>query len=58
MQHKGAHSFRYPNWLPALIAVVGFIALWQAVCSLGLVPTYLLPSPMDVVSAFIEDSPL
>ena len=58
MRHKGAQSSRYPNWLPALVAVVGFIALWQAVCSLDLVPTYLLPSPMDVVSAFIEDSQL
>ena len=58
MRHKGAQSSRYPNWLPALIAVVGFIALWQAVCSLDLVPTYLLPCPMDVVSAFIEDSQL
>lgn len=55
MLRKSSH---YPKWLPAFIAVVGLIVLWQAVCSLGLVPTYLLPSPVDVVFAFVEDAQL
>ncbi|MBQ3135137.1 MAG: ABC transporter permease [Oscillospiraceae bacterium] len=40
------------NKLPALIAGAGFVLLWQLVCSLGLVPAYMLPSPADVLRAF------
>ncbi|MBQ3557640.1 MAG: ABC transporter permease [Oscillospiraceae bacterium] len=40
------------NKLPALIAGAGFVLLWQLVCSLGLVPAYMLPSPLDVLRAF------
>ena len=47
-----------PSWLPAAVAVAGLVAVWQLACSLGLVPDYLLPSPADVVLAFVEDAPL
>ena len=39
-------------------AVVGLLALWQAVCSAGLVPGYMLPSPVEVVAALVGDFPL
>ncbi len=39
-------------------AVVALIALWQAVCSAGLVPNFMLPSPVEVVQALVEDFPL
>lgn len=39
-------------------AVVALLAVWQGACSLGLVPNFMLPSPVQVVSAFVADFPL
>lgn len=36
-------------------AVVTLLAIWQAVCSLGLVPNFMLPSPVEVVQALVSD---
>ncbi len=41
-----------------LCAVVALIALWQFVCTAGLVPSFMLPSPVEVVSALVGDFPL
>ena len=41
--------------LAAPVAVVALVALWQLVCSVGLVPSFLLPSPVTVVRALIGD---
>ena len=38
--------------LPALTAAGTLILLWHLVCRAGLVPTYMLPSPTDVLQAF------
>lgn len=43
---------------PAVLAVALLLAVWQGVCSLGLVPGYMLPSPWDVVKAFWSEFPL
>ena len=40
------------------IAILLLLLLWQGVCSLGIVPAYMLPSPIDVGKAFVEDFPL
>ena len=44
--------------LAAPIAIVGLLALWQAACSFGLVPSFMLPSPVQVVRALVTDWPL
>lgn len=44
--------------LPACAAVALLLTLWQAVCSLGLIPAFLLPSPLAVAKAFITELPL
>ena len=44
--------------LPSVTAVAGLLLLWQAVCSLGWVPRYMLPSPVEVVQAFAGELPL
>ena len=44
--------------LPSVIAVAALLLLWQAVCSLGVVPRYMLPSPARVVEAFVSELPL
>ena len=44
--------------LPAAAAVALLLAVWQGVCALGLVPSFMLPSPVDVVRAFVSEFPL
>ena len=41
-----------------LCAVAGILVIWQAVCSAGLVPNYMLPSPVQVVAVLARDLPL
>lgn len=38
--------------LPPLVAVAGFIALWQLAYNAGLKPSYALPSPLEVLATF------
>lgn len=40
---------------PAVLAVALLLAAWQLVCGVGLVPGYMLPSPVEVVQAFISE---
>ena len=44
--------------LPSVTAVAVLLLLWQSICSLGLVPQYMLPSPVQVVQAFWSELPL
>lgn len=41
--------------LAAPIAIVALLLIWELVCVLELVPSYMLPSPVEVVDALIED---
>lgn len=43
---------------PALAAVAVLLVLWSIVSAAGLVPRYMLPSPLDVVKAFFSEAPL
>ncbi len=45
---------RFPM-LPALAALALVIVLWWALCASGAVPAYMLPSPVAVVKAFVDD---
>ncbi len=44
--------------LPALCAVALLLIFWQALCVSGLVPAYMLPSPLDVVRALWRERAL
>ena len=44
--------------LPALCAVALLLILWELVCLSGLVPDYMLPSPVQVVQAMVNDRAL
>lgn len=47
--------------LKALLPVAvtaALLLIWQLVCALGLVPGFMLPSPVEVVQAFVKDFPL
>ena len=39
----------------SVFALILILALWQFISSSGLVPKYMLPSPFDVVMAFVND---
>ena len=54
---RGGHATTL-RWLAPTVTVVGVLILWQVVCSVGLVPSFLLPSPLDVLAALIDDAPL
>ena len=43
---------------PAGVAVLLLLGVWQLVCTLGLVPGYMLPSPVEVVRAFADERAL
>ena len=45
-------------WLAPTVTLASLIIVWQLVCMAGLVPTYLLPSPVQVVEALVDDLPL
>ena len=39
-------------------AIVVILLVWQAVCSLGWIDSFMLPSPIQVVQAFIKEFPM
>lgn len=43
--------------IPSLVTA-GILAIWQLVCSVGLIPGYMLPSPVAVILAFGKDPAL
>ena len=43
--------------MPSVAAVAGLLLLWQLVCTVGLVPEYMLPSPVQVLQAFLGELP-
>ena len=44
--------------LPAAIALCAIVLLWQLLCMSGLVPGYMLPSPLAVMTALLSNLPL
>ncbi|SEQ38389.1 ABC-type nitrate/sulfonate/bicarbonate transport system, permease component [Lachnospiraceae bacterium NE2001] len=45
------------NIIPVVVIAV-LLVIWQGACTFGLVPGYMLPSPVKVVKAFVSDFPL
>lgn len=44
--------------IPSITAIAALLLLWQLVCMVGLIPTYMLPSPIKVLRAFVDELPL
>ena len=40
------------------VLIAAILILWEVASSTGLMPSYMLPSPTDVVKAMVTDSPL
>lgn len=43
------------NTCPPLLTIIAVIAIWYAVCKGEVVPAFMLPSPVDVMKAFIDN---
>ncbi len=46
------------NGIAPCIAVILLLLVWQIMCSTGVLPSYMLPSPIQVVRALVHDFPL
>ena len=44
--------------IPSVTAVAALLLVWQGICTLGWIPPYMLPSPVNVLQAFLGDLPL
>lgn len=44
--------------LPAAGAIAALLVVWQAACSGGLVPEFMLPSPLQVLAALVSEFPV
>jgi len=54
---KYPNIFKQHNWLP-FIPIVSVILAWQVLSMSGLIPGFMLPSPLRVTTAFAADFPL
>ena len=54
----GSAPSRVRRVLTPLATIVALLLVWQAVVDLGLVPNFLLPTPVQVVQSLVEDAPL
>lgn len=45
------------KWISVFV-VLGVLLIWQIVSMAGWIPRYMLPSPLEVIQAFIQDFPL
>jgi len=55
VRQRAARVARWRARLPAIAAAIGLLALWQAVVGVFGIPTYIAPSPLDVVRTFISE---
>ena len=46
------------NSIYSVSAIAVILVLWQAICSLELVDSFLLPSPVQVVKALVSEFPV
>lgn len=55
---SGPAASKALRWGAPTLTVAAVLLLWQGVCWLGLVPSFLLPSPVDVAQAIGRDGAL
>lgn len=58
VQKRPQISRQMISLIKSYILVILILVFWQLCVSLGFIPDYLLPSPLQIVEAFIEDFPL
>lgn len=43
----------YPHWF-SIISLLGFLLIWEAICRCGIISTLFLPSPSQIIAAFMD----
>lgn len=54
---KNGKFLKKERFIPIAVIIL-ILLIWQAACTFGWVPAFMLPSPTDVIKAFISDFPL
>lgn len=49
---------RSAEWLTPVVFIGAALLIWQGISMSGLVPNYMLPSPVQMVNALVKDFPL
>ncbi len=57
-KHKTGKRKKEHGWVTPLIVIAVCVVIWQIISVTGLIPGYMLPSPVKMVKAFISDFPL
>ena len=55
MANNKDHRHEIPNFVAPLVLFVTLILVWQVLCDTEVIPSYMLPSPTDVVAALVTD---
>ena len=58
MANNKDHRHEIPNFVAPLVLFVTLILVWQVLCDTEVIPSYMLPSPTDVVAALVTDAAL
>lgn len=58
MANNKDHRHEIPNFVAPLVLFVTLILVWQVLCDTEVIPSYMLPSPTDVVAALVTDASL
>ena len=54
---KFLNGLKKDSLIPIAV-IITVLIIWQALCTFNVVPKFMLPSPLDVIKAFISDFPL
>ena len=54
LMRKSKIIFNRRNWLH-FVPIAAVLLIWQLLCVSGIVPPYMLPSPMQVITVFVSD---
>ncbi|NHM14170.1 ABC transporter permease [Xiamenia xianingshaonis] len=57
-RRKGARPDSLLRWTAPTLTVLFVLVAWQAACTFEVVPSFLLPSPLDVALTLVNDAPL
>ncbi|NHM15745.1 ABC transporter permease subunit [Eggerthellaceae bacterium zg-887] len=57
-RRKGARPDSLLRWTAPTLTVLFVLVAWQVACTFEVVPSFLLPSPLDVASTLVNDAPL
>lgn len=55
MKRKSQSIISNRGLLPSMAAIAAILIVWQILSGTGVIPKFMLPSPIDVVAAFVED---